>query len=178
MIPVDRYLLLGRRLYCRIPVRRWQHACLNDMTIFQTDKWSSHFVKRNTFQNQLCDSESGSLVRLYWQCSKSNTYHWYAFDSLTYRLKLDCHHTTHRMYNRWFCVWVTQMLLYSEIQLKLIWKLWKELHADLSVALESSQHGLNSHSKAALPICKLSYGMIFCPRLRTSQPIINMYHNY
>ena len=73
-------------------------------------------------------------------------------------------------YNRWFCVWVTQMLLYGEIQLKVIWKLWKQLHADLSVAPQSSQHGLNSHSRAALPICKLSYGMIFCPRLRTSQP--------
>ena len=145
---------------------------MNDMTIFQTDKWSSHFIKRNAFQNQLCDSESGSLVRLYLQCSKSNisTYHWYVCDSLTYRLKWYYHHTTHRMYNRWFCVWVTQMLLHSEIQLKLIWKLWKQLHADLSVALESSQRGLNSHSRAALPICKLSYGMIFCPRLRTSQP--------
>ena len=102
-----------------------------DMTIFQTDKGSYHFVKRNTFQHQLCDGESGSLVRLYLQCGKSNAYHWYAFDSLTYRLKWYYHHTTQRMCNRWFCVWVTQMLLYSEIKLKLIWKLWKWLHAVL-----------------------------------------------
>ena len=156
---------------------------MNDMTIFQRDQWSSHFVKRNTFQNQLCDGERGSLVRLYLQCSKvqdcwsycslalkSNAYHWYAFDSLTYILNWYYHHTTHRMYNRWFCVWVTQVLLYSEIQLKLIWKLWKQLHADLSVGLESSQHGLKSHNRPALPICKLSYGLIFCPWLQTSQP--------
>ena len=64
------------------------------------------------------------------------------------------------MYNRWFCVLVTQMLLYGEIHLKLIWKLWKQLHADLSVALESSQHGLNSHSRAALPIYA-SYHMVW-----------------
>ena len=83
---------------------------MNDMTIFQTDTWSSHFVKLNTFQNQLCDSESGSLVRLYLQCSKSKAYHWYAFDSLTCRLNWYYHHTTHRMYNRWFCVWVTQII--------------------------------------------------------------------
>ena len=38
---------------------------MNDVTIFQTNKWSSHFVKINTFQNQFCDGESGSLVRLY-----------------------------------------------------------------------------------------------------------------
>ena len=133
---------------------------MNDTTIFQTDKWSSHFIKRNTFQSLLCDSESGSLVMLYLQCNKSNAYHWYAFDSQTYRLNWYYHHAKHRMYNRWFCAWVTQMLLYSEIQIKLIWKLWKQLHADLSVALESSQHGLNSHSRAALPICKLSYGMM------------------
>ena len=124
---------------------------MNDMTIFQTHKWSSHFVKRNTFQNQLCDNEIGSLIRLFLQCSKSNAYRWYAFDSLIYTLKWYYHHTTHRMYNRWFCVWVTQTLLYSEIQLKLIWKLWKQLQADLSVALKSSQLGLNSHSRAALP---------------------------
>ena len=55
---------------------------MNNMTIFQTDKGSSHFVERNTFQNQLCDSESWSLVRLYLQCSKSNAYRWYAFDWL------------------------------------------------------------------------------------------------
>ena len=153
---------------------------MNDMTNFQTDKWSSHPVKRNTFQNQLCDSESGSLGSLYLQGNKSNAYHWYAFDSLSYRLKWYYRHTTHCMYNRWFCVWVTQMLLYSEIQLKLIWKLWKQLHADLSVALESSQHGQNRHSRAALPICKLSYGMVFCPGLRTSQPYYKKYndHNY
>ena len=143
---------------------------MNDVTIFQTNKWSSHFVKRNTFQNELCDGESGSLVMLYLQCSKPNAYHWYAFDSLTYRLKWYYHHATHRMYNRWFCVWVTQMLLDGEIQLKLICQLWKQLHADLSVALKSSQHGLKSHSRPALPICKLSYGMTFCPWLRTSQP--------
>ena len=38
---------------------------MNDMTIFQTDKWSPHFIKRNTFQDQLCDSESGSLGYIY-----------------------------------------------------------------------------------------------------------------
>ena len=34
---------------------------MNDMTILRTDKWSSHFVKRNTFQKQLCDSEPGYI---------------------------------------------------------------------------------------------------------------------
>ena len=61
---------------------------MNDTTIFQADKWSSHFVKKDTFQNQLCDSENGSLIMIYLQCSKSNAYHWYAFDSLTYRIKM------------------------------------------------------------------------------------------
>ena len=46
---------------------------MNDMTIFQTDMWSSHFVKINTFQNKLCDSESGSLVRLYNVVSQIHT---------------------------------------------------------------------------------------------------------
>ena len=34
---------------------------MNDMIILRTDKWSSHFVKRNTFQKQLCDSEPGYI---------------------------------------------------------------------------------------------------------------------
>ena len=148
---------------------------MNDMVIFRTDKWSSHFVKRNTFQKQLCDSEPGSLIRLYLQFSKSNAYHWYAFDSLTYRLKWYHRHTTHRMYNRWFCVWVTQMVLYSEIQLRLIWKLWIQLHADLSVALQSSQHGLNT-ATAGQHCQYASYHMVWFSVLDCvhHKPIINI----
>ena len=80
---------------------------MNDMTIFQTDKWSFHFVKGDTFQNQLWDSESGCLVRLYLQCNKSNAYQWYQRTFIT-----TIQHT----------VYVQQVILCMSASDALIWR--------------------------------------------------------